>query len=60
MIDLDQIKRIYSIAGDLNFSDLKHLLQAAGRKTFLHGEYLIEADTLQNQVYFIYKGLVRI
>ncbi|SFC23488.1 cAMP-binding domain of CRP or a regulatory subunit of cAMP-dependent protein kinases [Flagellimonas taeanensis] len=60
MIDLDQIKRIYSIAGDLNFSDVKHLLQAAGRKTFLPGEHLIEADTLQNQVYFIYKGLVRV
>jgi len=53
------MKRLYNIAGDLNFSDVKHLLEAAGPKTFSQGEPY-RGNILQNQLYFIYKGLVRI
>ncbi len=59
-IDIDKIKRIYNIGKELSLSDVKKLITFAQKKSFKLGEQLIKANTSQNNVYFIYKGLVRI
>ncbi len=60
VIDFDKIKSIYRIGNEISFGDISTLIKSAKYKTFAPGEHLIEADTNQNAIHFIQKGLVRI
>lgn len=59
MIDFEQIKAIYKFGRNISLSDVQSLLQAAEKRSFAPGDYLIKAGEQKRQVFFIRKGLIR-
>lgn len=58
-MDLEQIKKVYRLARNLTLADVKVLLDAAQVKSYAVGEFLIKEGSIQKQVFFIKKGLIR-
>ena len=59
MINFEQLKKIYQIGRDLQFSDAQKILSVAKSKTYAANEYLIQEGSLRREVFYIKKGLVR-
>lgn len=59
MIDFDHLQRLYKLSINLTPRDIQSILSAAKRKTYAANEYILKEGSLENNFYFIRKGIVR-
>lgn len=59
MINIEQVRKLYKLGKNLSLTDIQDLFSNAKTRTFKKRAILINADSTDNSVYFIRKGLVR-
>ena len=59
MLDLEKINQLYKFGKHLSISDIHDLLKAAKSKSFEKKELILREGSIQNDVYFVRKGLIR-
>jgi len=59
MIDFEKIRAIYKVGKELKIQDLQEVFKSTKSKSYASSEYLMEEGSLQKQVFFIKKGLIR-
>ena len=59
LLDFNKFKTIYKIGKDLSWNDLLIVINAAKRKSYNIGEYLVKEGGTRKEIFFILKGLVR-
>jgi CRP-like cAMP-binding protein len=59
MIDLEKIKLVYNLGSTLGFEDIEMLLRSGLRRSYAPAEYVIREGSVQRDIFFIRKGLIR-
>ena len=59
MIDILKLRNIYKFGKNLTLADVKVLIDAASRRSYKPGEFLIKEGSLRKEVFLIRKGLIR-
>lgn len=60
MIDFERVKEFYKVGGTINFSDVQDIFNDTAKKDFNSSEYLIQQDSLKDEIFLVTKGLVRV
>ncbi|MEO0897595.1 MAG: Crp/Fnr family transcriptional regulator [Bacteroidota bacterium] len=60
MIDFEKLRKVYKISKALNVKDVMVLVNAAKKKQYEPGDFLIKEGSMSREVFFINKGLIRV
>ena len=59
LFDFKKLKALYKIGKDLSLSDILIVVNAANKRSYDIGDYLIKESDIRREVFYVRKGLVR-